>query len=106
MTEPVTPRSMWEQPFSADTYVFGTEPNEFLGENTSALRAGSVLCLAEGEGRNAVYLAEAGYDVRSVDLSEAGVVKTLRLAEPRRVHVDAVTGDLAQFDIGTNRWTQ
>jgi SAM-dependent methyltransferase len=95
---------MWEQRFNGETYVFGTEPNEFLRDNTTALPAGSVLCLAEGEGRNAVFLAEAGYDVHSIDLAQTGVAKTLRLAEQRGVHVDAVTGDLAELDIGTDRW--
>ena len=104
MTDPLAPRSMWEQRFSGDVYVFGTEPNKFLRDNTSMLPTGSVLCLAEGEGRNAVFLAEAGYDLHSIDLAEAGVAKTLRLAEQRGVHVDAVTGDLAEFDLGTDRW--
>ena len=104
MTEPVTPRSMWEQRFRTETYVFGTEPNEFLRGNVTALPAGRVLCLAEGEGRNAVFLAETGYDVHSIDLSEAGVAKTLRLAEQRGVRVDAVAGDLADLDLGTGRW--
>ncbi len=63
-----------------------------------------MLCLAEGEGRNAVFLAERGYDVHSVDLAPAGVAKTLRLAEQRGVEVDAVVGDLETFDIGTARW--
>ncbi len=104
MTDGPTPRSMWEQRFSADTYVYGTEPNEFLRNNVATLPAGNVLCLAEGEGRNAVFLAGAGFDVHSVDLTEAGVAKTLRLAATRGVEVHAVVGDLAMFDIGTEHW--
>ena len=46
----------------------------------SVLPMGDVLCLAEGEGRNAVFLATTGRRVSSVDLTEAGVAKTLRLA--------------------------
>lgn len=104
MTEPVVPRGLWEERFSVEAYVFGTDPNEFLHDNVALLPVGSVLCLAEGEGRNAVFLAGRGYDVHSVDLAPAGVAKTLRLAEQRGVEVDAVAGDLETFDIATERW--
>lgn len=99
-----SPRSMWEDRFSIESYLYGTDPNEFLRDNVSVLPAGKVLCLAEGEGRNAVFLAESGFDVRSVDFTEAGVAKTLRLAEQRGVSVQAVLGDLAVVDIGSVRW--
>lgn len=95
---------MWEARYSAESYMYGTEPNEFLRSNVHLLPAGPTLCLAEGEGRNAVFLAAAGRDVRSVDLAEAGVAKTQRLAEQRGVAVDAVLADLADFDIGVGRW--
>ena len=104
MTDAPTPRTMWEQRYGIEAYLFGTEPNEFLRSSLPGLPGGTVLCLAEGEGRNAVFLAENGYDVHSVDLTDAGVAKTLRLAESRRVKVDAVVGDLAEFDIGADRW--
>ena len=74
---------MWEQRYGIDGYLFGTEPNEFLRSSLATPPGGIVLCLAEGEGRNAVFLAENGYEVHSVDLTEAGVAKTLRLAESR-----------------------
>ncbi len=95
---------MWEQRFGIESYLFGTEPNEFLRDNVSMLAPGTVMCLAEGEGRNAVFLAESGFEVHSVDLTETGVAKTLRLAEQRGVHVDAVVGDLAVFDLGVDCW--
>jgi SAM-dependent methyltransferase len=95
---------MWEQRYAIDDYLFGTEPNEFLRDNTDQLPQGSVLCLAEGEGRNAVFLAGLGYDVSSIDLTEGGVAKTRRLAAARDVTVDAAVGDLAQTDLGRGRW--
>ncbi len=104
MSDGATPRSMWEQRYSVDTYIFGTEPNDFLRDSVATLPRRSALCLAEGEGRNAVFLAESGFEVHSVDLTEAGVAKTLRLAEQRGVRVHAVAGDLAVFDIGIERW--
>ena len=63
-----------------------------------------MLCLAEGEGRNAVFVAATGREVHSVDLTEAGVVKTRRLAQERGVSVNAVAADLATHDIGDERW--
>lgn len=99
-----TPRARWEQRYGADGYVFGTEPNDFLREHVGDLPTGAVLCLAEGEGRNAVFLAGAGFAVSSIDLTDAGVAKTRRLAAERGVHVDAVQGDLADADLGRDRW--
>jgi SAM-dependent methyltransferase len=97
-------QAMWEQRYSVDDYVYGTEPNGFLREHVSVLPIGDVLCLAEGEGRNAVFLATTGRRVSSVDLTEAGVAKTLRLALAVGVSVDAVVGDLADCDLGVDRW--
>jgi 2-polyprenyl-3-methyl-5-hydroxy-6-metoxy-1,4-benzoquinol methylase len=104
MTDLPPTREFWEQRFRAETYIYGTDPNEFLRDSVPMLPAGSVLCLAEGEGRNAVFLAESGFDAHSIDLTEAGVAMTLGLAEERGVHVRAVVGDLAEFDIGTDHW--
>ena len=99
-----SPSAMWEQRFAGETYFYGTEPNEFLRDSLPTLPKGAAMCLAEGEGRNAVFLAESGYQVSSVDLTQAGVDKTKRLAEDRGVTVDAVVGDLADFDLGHERW--
>ncbi len=104
MTDVPGPRSMWEERYRADAYLYGTEPNAFLEEHVGTLPNGSVLCLAEGEGRNAVYLARSGRDVHSVDLTDSGVAKTLRLADAHDVRVGAVAADLATHDIGVARW--
>lgn len=99
-----SPHAAWEQRFGADGYLYGTEPNEFLREHVGSLPRGRVLCVAEGEGRNAVFLARQGFEVSSIDLTEAGVAKTRRLATQRGVNVDAVTGDLATADLGIQSW--
>ena len=95
---------MWEARYATDTYVYGTDPNDFLRESLTQLPTGPALRLAEGEGRNAVFLAKSGFEVHSVDLTEAGVAKTRRLAQDRGVQVHASVGDLATFDIGVERW--
>lgn len=96
---------MWEERFaSTPEYVYGTDPNDFLVEAVSGLAPGRALCLAEGEGRNAVYLASLGFAVTSVELTAAGVAKTKALAKARGVEVDAQQGDLATVQLGDARY--
>lgn len=97
-------RQVWDDRYSAEHYVFGTEPNDFLRACVPRLTPGDAVCLAEGEGRNAVHLAGAGFRVTSFDLSEVGVAKARSLAADRGVEVDARVGDLAEVDLGRDRW--
>ena len=77
----------WDQRYETDDYVYGTEPNGFLAEVTGRLPVGRTLCIADGEGRNSVYLAEKGHSVTAMDSSEVGVAKARKLAEQRQVTV-------------------
>lgn len=92
---------MWDERFSSEHYVYGQEPNSFLVEQWDHYKldssSGKVLCLAEGEGRNAVYLAERGHTVTTVDLSEVGLQKSARLAAARGVDLETVHADLATY---------
>src|SRR5689334_11567781 len=85
----------WESRYAEPGYAFGTKPNDFLRERVDALPPGPILCLAEGEGRNAVWLAQRGYDVTAVDLSSRGLQKAQRLASDRRVKIKTIEADLA-----------
>ena len=67
----------WNDRYSDEEFVYGMEPNEFLVEHVSML-IGPVLSLAEGEGRNAVFLAMRGFNVRGVDGSDVGLAKRNR----------------------------
>lgn len=102
--QPAGPKDQWEQRYGIDEYFYGVEPNDFLRDNVQQIPAGQVLCLADGEGRNSVFVATQGYDVSSVDLADAGVAKAKLLAASMGVVVDAQVGDLANFDLGTNKW--
>lgn len=95
---------MWNERYSEDGYAYGDVPNDFLRENYERLPTGKVLCLAEGEGRNAVFLAENGYDVTAVDFSEVGLQKANELAGNRNVSIKTVQADLAEFEIAENNW--
>ncbi len=95
---------MWDERYSAEAYAYGTQPNAFLEENVNHIPKGKVLSLAEGEGRNAVFLAKRGYSVTAVDASIVGLNKARKLAEENGVAVDFIHADLADFDLGENRW--
>jgi cyclopropane fatty-acyl-phospholipid synthase-like methyltransferase len=78
----------WNQRFGAAEYIFGTAPNAFLASHKALLRAGQrALCIADGEGRNSVWLAEQGLEVVAFDFSPIGVEKARRLAASRGVKV-------------------
>ncbi len=88
---------MWNERYGSDEYIYGTQPNVFLAEN-SKLLTGPVLSLAEGEGRNAVFLASLGLDVLGVDGSEVGLAKARTLAESRGVGIKTEVADLATYE--------
>lgn len=98
-------KHMWDERFGAEEYAYGTEPNDFLREHAARIPPGPVLCLAEGEGRNAVFLASLGHSVTAVDFSREGLRKAARLAQERNVALELVEADLADYDLGTDRWT-
>ena len=78
----------WNQRFSEPDYVFGTAPNRFLASKKDHFRKGeSALCVADGEGRNSVWLAEQGLEVDAFDFSAVAVEKAKRLAAERGVRV-------------------
>jgi SAM-dependent methyltransferase len=88
-------RSRWNQRFAAEEYVFGVAPNEFLVSQKHLLRRGdSALAVADGEGRNGVFLAEQGLDALSVDLAENGLEKARKLAKLRGVRLQTEHADL------------
>lgn len=104
MTDINSAQGQWNSRYESDEYFYGTSPNDFLRQNYGSIPSGKVLCLADGEGRNSVFLAQMGYDVSSVDISTVGVEKTKRLAAERGVTVNAMVGDLADFDLGKQQW--
>lgn len=86
-------------------YVYGTDPNDFLREVADLIPPGPVLCLAEGQGRNAVFLAERGHRVVAVDGSSVAVAGALALALSRGVQVEVVHADLADYVISPDTYS-
>jgi SAM-dependent methyltransferase len=89
----------WESRFGGSDYAFGKEPNYFLASCKPLLpRSGKVLAVADGEGRNGVWLAEQGLDVVSLDFSPSAQRKVGDLAKERRVTVTVLQADVHAFD--------
>ncbi|EPE61345.1 thiopurine S-methyltransferase [Exiguobacterium sp. S17] len=89
--------STWDQRFDTNEYVYGEEPNEFVKQQAHLFKKGmTVLAIAEGEGRNAVWLAEQGLHVEMWDYSQVGLDKATRLAERRGVTLQTRLVDLAE----------
>jgi SAM-dependent methyltransferase len=97
---PAYDASFWDKRYAAGDYVYGTFPNEFLAAVADQIPAGPVLCLAEGEGRNAVHLARRGHTVTAVDQSVVGLMK----AQKNGVPLATVVADLAGFAIASGAW--
>ena len=96
---------MWDERYSEAEFAFGTEPNDFLRAVFKQIpKGGHVLCLAEGEGRNAVFLAEQGYQVTAMDLSAVGLRKAEKLAKDRGVAITTQVANLEDYSFGENRW--
>ncbi len=93
----------WDQRYSEPGYAYGTDPNDFLVDSIERLPAGGkVLCLADGEGRNSVYLARNGFEVTAIDASTVGVKKKRQLAKEHGVKVEAIVADLADSTIDSD----
>ena len=97
--------AFWNNRFAAPHFIYGETPNAFVAEVASQIPAGPVLCLAEGEGRNAVHLATLGHRVTAMDQSEAGLAKARRLAAARGVEIETVLADLGNYTIEPGAWS-
>lgn len=97
----------WNTRFQADNYVYGMEPNVFLTEIQKKLKlSGDALSIAEGEGRNAVFLAKQGMNVTAWDYAESGLSKTKKLAKDLDVEVQTELVDLNDAIWEKNKWDE
>ena len=75
------PLNTWNQRFAQDGYLFGEHPNQYLVQQAAHLRPGRALAVADGEGRNGVWLAEQGLTVDAFDFSPVALDKARALAQ-------------------------
>ena len=94
---------MWNERYASNEFAYGTEPNSFLVQNATLLTS-PVLSLAEGEGRNAVFLASLGLDVLGVDASDVGLAKAQKLAASRGLAIRTEVADLASYEPPENHF--
>lgn len=101
-------KDRWNERYSNEEFAYGKEPNQYLKKELDKLKAGTILFPAEGEGRNAVYAAQLGWNVFAFDISEEGKKKAQQLAESKNVTIDYQVGELEnlhykeeQFDVIT-----
>ncbi len=91
--------SFWDERYATDDYIFGTAPNVFLASQAGLIRSGMrALAIADGEGRNGVWLAEQGAQVLAIDVSPVALEKARKLAEERRVILEFEQADVLNWD--------
>ncbi|MFM1864105.1 MAG: hypothetical protein RLZ26_2627 [Pseudomonadota bacterium] len=96
---------MWNDRYSEPGYLFGTDPADFLYREAGRLSAGqTALCVADGEGRNSVFLAEQGLRVTAMDASDVAVDKARALADSKGARVDFHVADIAAWDWDARRY--
>lgn len=96
---PPDPAPFWDARYADDAYFYGTAPNAWLTSQASRLRPGlRALSIADGEGRNGVWLAEQGLAVTAVDASARGLEKAANLARQREVELTLVQANLKSWD--------
>jgi SAM-dependent methyltransferase len=81
-----------------------TQPNAFLVETVAGLRPGKALDLGMGLGRNSIFLAQKGWDVTGIDLSDVGIRAAQERARGLGVQVKAVVADVNRFELGKDQW--
>ena len=94
---------MWNERYAGSEFAYGKEANSFLVQNAKLLTS-PVLSLAEGEGRNAVFLASRGLDVLGVDASHVGLAKAQQLAASRGLAIRTEVADLASYEPPENHY--
>ena len=94
----------WDKRFGRKEFALGKEPNPFLKKHIHLLPRGKALDIATGEGRNAVFLAQNGFEVDAVDISENGLKKARKLARAKEVKINTFLVDLDQYHIAKERY--
>ncbi len=97
--------NFWNSRYKEKGYAYGLEPNDFLKSEIQIFKPNSkILCLAEGEGRNAIFLAEHKHEVTAIDYSKEGLIKLSSLANERNLHIKTICADLTHYKIELNKW--
>jgi hypothetical protein len=94
----------WNDRYGKEEFAYGEEPNQFLKEQLANVEPGTILFPAEGEGRNAVFAAELGWDVSAFDLSSEGKRKANLLAQKKGVEIDYILDQIGSLPYTENQF--
>jgi SAM-dependent methyltransferase len=97
-------KEVWDGRFRREGFLFGEEPNQYLVSQVTRLTKGRALLLADGEGRNSVWLAKQGFDVDAFDISSEAVTKAQAFAEKTGVQVNYYCCEYRDFDWQANHY--
>ena len=97
-------KKFWDLRYSQPEYAYGKEPNKFFEKVLSDLRPGKLLLPAEGEGRNAVFAAENGWNVTAIDFSRQAKEKALKLADEKRVSIKYIISPIEEYIFPENEF--
>lgn len=88
-------KKFWDEKFSTTESLYGTQVNEYVALKSSLLKENSkVLCLGEGEGRNALFLAKSGHEVSAIDISPEALKKAEAILSENNYTIDLKVQDL------------
>ena len=104
--------TFWNDRYSEAEWAYGKEANDFLIQQITKIKetdedrisSMKVLCIADGEGRNSIYLAKLGFIVAAMDMSEVGMQKLNDWASTEGVNIATTVSDLESYDFGSNQW--
>jgi SAM-dependent methyltransferase len=97
-------RDFWNTKFSDPKTPFSRRPSRLLAEAIRNRPHGQALDLGMGEGRNTIFLAQRGWQVTGVDLSDVAVAQASERAAKAHVNISAVVDDLDHYQLGKNKW--
>lgn len=90
-------KNFWDERYSQEEFVYGTEPNEFLKETLTEIKPGKILFPAEGEGRNSAFAAQLGWEVFAFDSSRIAMEKAGKLYQSKNVKVEYTFNSLEDY---------
>ena len=92
-------RQLWNDRYAGQELIWSAGPNELFASQVSGLQPGKALDVACGEGRNAIWLAEEGWDVTAIDFSDVGIKKASQIAEKRGVSLTWIAEDVSTWNL-------
>ena len=93
-------QEFWNSKFSRDGFLYGLKPNAFIASKIKSMpRDAKVLCLGEGEGRNAIFLAKRGFKVTAIDASNIGLEKLEKRAKEENLDIKTICMDLNEWQV-------